>query len=186
MSCLARRPGVPRLPERLSSGHPSRNVATNPTLSSTRSDTTTTFSSPSRPRPVHSRPLPKRDLPVMKVSFGSRVARRLAHTGTAGSLEPPTAIDRYWGTRTRRLGWVCVVRDKLGAGFRCGNAPSSGNCSKKPSNQRAYGRACSGRGKPLVVLDERVRGQRRWLDFWFCASARQACMSDGNTHHDLR
>jgi hypothetical protein len=71
MSCLSRprRPGVLHLPERLPSARPSRNVATNPPMSSTKSDTTTTFSSPSRPRPVHPRPLPKRDLPVVKVRF---------------------------------------------------------------------------------------------------------------------
>jgi hypothetical protein len=67
ISCLARRAGVPHLPGRLPSSHRSRAVATNPPLSSTKVCTTTTFSSPSRPRPVHPRPLPKRDLPVVKV-----------------------------------------------------------------------------------------------------------------------
>ena len=148
MSCLARqhgrRLGMPRLPARLPSTRPSRNVATNPPLSSTKSDTTTTFSSPSRPRPVHPRPLPKRDLPVVKVRFNSRALTVLLTLKLRVPLEPPTAINRNWGTRTRRLGWLRVIRDKPGAGFRCGDAPSSGNCPKTCSNQRAHGRRYSG------------------------------------------
>ena len=135
MSCLSRRLGVPRLPERLLSARLSRSIATNPPLSSTKSDTMTTFSSPSRPRPVHPRPLPKRDLPVVKVRFNPPESLNVLLTRELRvPLEPPTAIDWDWGTRTRRLGWVRVVCDEPGAGFRCCNAPSSGNCSKTPSN----------------------------------------------------
>ena len=136
-SCPARRPrrrGIPRLPERLPSRHPSRNVGTNPPLSSTKSDTTTTFSSPSTPRLVHSRPLPKRDLPVVKVRLHSSRSTVGSHPTLRVPLEPPIAIYRNRGIRARRLGRVRFVCDKPRAGFRCGNAPSAGNCPKAPSN----------------------------------------------------